>query len=83
MPSELLIAAGPGEWRAALLEDGIPAELIVERGDRNEAGSVTSAGSSAAAGARRDARRYRQRSTSVPTTVRCSRVADGSMRVSA
>ena len=40
MPGELLIAAGPGEWRAALLEDGIPVELIVERGDRSEAGSI-------------------------------------------
>jgi len=26
LPRELLIAAGPGEWRAALLEDGIPVE---------------------------------------------------------
>ena len=40
MPGELLIAAGPGEWRAALLEDGIPVELFVERGDRSEAGSI-------------------------------------------
>ncbi len=40
MPRELLIAAGPGEWRAALLEDGIPVELFVERGDRNEVGSI-------------------------------------------
>jgi ribonuclease G len=40
MPGELLIAAGPGEWRAALLEDGIPVELIIERGDRSEAGSI-------------------------------------------
>jgi ribonuclease G len=37
---ELLIAAGPGEWRAALLEDRVPVELYVERGDRSEAGSV-------------------------------------------
>jgi ribonuclease G len=37
---ELLIAAGPGEWRAALLEDGVPVELFVERGDRSEAGSI-------------------------------------------
>jgi ribonuclease G len=37
---ELLIAAGPGEWRAALLEDGAPAELFVERGDRSETGSI-------------------------------------------
>jgi ribonuclease G len=37
---ELLIAAGPGEWRAALLERGNPVELYVERGDRAEAGSI-------------------------------------------
>jgi len=37
---ELLIAAGPGEWRAALLEAGLPVELHVERGDRSEAGSI-------------------------------------------
>jgi ribonuclease G len=37
---ELLIAAGPGEWRAALLEDGLPVELFVERGDRSAAGSI-------------------------------------------
>lgn len=40
MPSELLIAASPGEWRGALLEDGVPVELFVERGDRSEAGSI-------------------------------------------
>ena len=40
MLCELLIAAGPGEWRAALLEDGIPVELFVERGDRSETGSI-------------------------------------------
>ena len=40
MPRELLIAAGPGEWRAALLEDGVPVELFIERGDRSEAGSI-------------------------------------------
>jgi Rne/Rng family ribonuclease len=40
MLSELLIAAGPGEWRAALLEDSIPVELFVERGDRSEVGSI-------------------------------------------
>jgi ribonuclease G len=38
--TELLIAAGPGEWRAALLEDGCPVELFVERGGRSEAGSI-------------------------------------------
>jgi ribonuclease G len=37
---ELLITAAPGEWRAVLLEDGIPVELFVERGDRSEAGSI-------------------------------------------
>ncbi len=40
MARELLISAGPGEWRAALLEKGVPVELFVERGDRNEAGSI-------------------------------------------
>ena len=40
MSGELLIAAGPGEWRAALLERGAPVELFVERGDRSEAGSI-------------------------------------------
>ncbi len=40
MARELLISAGPGEWRAALLEEGIPVELYVERGDRSEAGSI-------------------------------------------
>jgi ribonuclease G len=39
MRRELLIAAGPGEWRAALLEDGDPVELRVERADGMEAGS--------------------------------------------
>ena len=37
---ELLIAAGPGEWRAAWLEDGVAAELYVERGDTAPAGSI-------------------------------------------
>jgi ribonuclease G len=37
---ELLISAGPGEWRAALLEKGVPVELYVERGDRSEVGSI-------------------------------------------
>lgn len=40
MSGALLIAADPGEWRAALLEDGVPVELFVERGDRSEVGSV-------------------------------------------
>ena len=40
MARELLISAGTGEWRAALLEEGIPVELYVERGDRSEAGSI-------------------------------------------
>jgi Rne/Rng family ribonuclease len=33
MITALVIAAGPGEWRAAWLEDGVAAELHVERGD--------------------------------------------------
>ena len=33
MRRELLIAAGPGEWRAALVEEGEAVELYVERGD--------------------------------------------------
>jgi Ribonuclease G/E len=40
MPRELVIASGPGEWRAALVEDGEPVELRVERGDGVEAGSI-------------------------------------------
>ena len=40
MRRELLISAGPGEWRAALVEDDGPVELRVERGDGAEAGSV-------------------------------------------
>lgn len=40
MRRELLIAAGPGEWRAALLEDGATAELYVERGDTCLPGSL-------------------------------------------
>jgi ribonuclease G len=38
--SELLISVGPGEWRAAWLEDGIAAELYVERGATRPAGSI-------------------------------------------
>jgi Ribonuclease G/E len=38
--NELLIAAGPGEWRAAWVEDGEAVELYVERGDTKPAGSV-------------------------------------------
>jgi Ribonuclease G/E len=37
---ELIIAAGPGEWRAALVDDGSAVELYVERGDRRRAGSI-------------------------------------------
>jgi ribonuclease G len=37
--AELLIAAGPGEWRAAWVEDGEARELYVERGDTKGAGS--------------------------------------------
>ena len=40
MDRELLISAGPGEWRAALLEKGVPVELYVERGDPSEVGSI-------------------------------------------
>lgn len=40
MRRDLLIAAGPGEWQAALLEDGAPVELYVERGDLRPAGSI-------------------------------------------
>ena len=40
MPRELVISAGPGEWRAALAEDGMPVELRVERGEGAEAGSI-------------------------------------------
>lgn len=40
MRRELLIAAGPGEWRAALLEGGTLAELYVERGDTRPPGSI-------------------------------------------
>jgi len=35
-----LIAAGPGEWRAAWLEDGVAVELHVERGDGPPPGSI-------------------------------------------
>jgi ribonuclease G len=35
MTGELLISAGPGEWRAVWAEAGEPAELYVERGDTN------------------------------------------------
>jgi ribonuclease G len=37
---ELLIAVGPGEWRAAWIEDGVAAELHLERGDSNPPGAV-------------------------------------------
>ena len=40
MRRELLISAGPGEWRAALVENGAPVELRVERGDSVEFGSI-------------------------------------------
>ena len=35
-----MIAAGPGEWRAAWLEDGTTVELHIERGDIRPAGSI-------------------------------------------
>jgi ribonuclease G len=37
---ELLIGAGPGEWRAAWLEDGVAVELYVERGELRPVGSI-------------------------------------------
>jgi len=37
---DLLIGVGPGEWRAVWLEDGVAAELHVERGDTKEAGTI-------------------------------------------
>lgn len=40
MSGTLLIAVGPGEWRAAWVEDGRAAELYVERGDTASAGSI-------------------------------------------
>ncbi len=40
MRRELLIAAGPGEWRAALVEDGVATELHVERGEAPPRGSI-------------------------------------------
>ena len=40
MRRELLISAGPGEWRAAWLEDGAAVELHVERGDTQPAGGI-------------------------------------------
>jgi Ribonuclease G/E len=40
MRRELLIAAGPGEWRAVWLEDGIAVELHVERGDTASPGTI-------------------------------------------
>jgi Rne/Rng family ribonuclease len=40
LPGDLLIAAAPGDWRGTLLENGVPVELYVERGDRSEADSI-------------------------------------------
>jgi ribonuclease G len=40
LKAELLIAAGPGEWSAAWVEDGEAVELYVERGDTKPPGSV-------------------------------------------
>ncbi|MBV9153851.1 MAG: ribonuclease E/G [Alphaproteobacteria bacterium] len=40
MSETLLIAVGPGEWRAAWLERGDAVELYVERGDTPPAGSI-------------------------------------------
>jgi Ribonuclease G/E len=38
--AELFISAGPGEWRAAWVEDGDAVELYIERGDTRPPGSV-------------------------------------------
>jgi ribonuclease G len=38
--AELLIGAGPGEWRAAWIEKGEAIELYVERGDTKPPGSI-------------------------------------------
>lgn len=38
--SELFVSAGPGEWRAAWVEDGEAVELYVERGDTKPPGSI-------------------------------------------
>lgn len=38
--AELLIAAGPGEWLAAWVENGEPVELYVERGDTKPPDSI-------------------------------------------
>jgi len=40
VPGSLLIAAGPGEWRAACVEGGAAVELYVERGDTPPPGSI-------------------------------------------
>ena len=40
MSGTLLIAAGPGEWRAAWVEDGAAVELYVERSDSPPAGGI-------------------------------------------
>ena len=40
MRRDLLIGAGPGEWRVVWAEDGVPTELHVERGDIHPAGSI-------------------------------------------
>jgi Ribonuclease G/E len=40
LTNHLLIGVGPGEWRAAWLEDGVAAELHIERGDTRQAGTI-------------------------------------------
>jgi ribonuclease G len=40
MRREIVISAGPGEWRAALIEGDRPVELRVERGGGTEFGSI-------------------------------------------
>jgi ribonuclease G len=40
LSAALFVAAGPGEWRAALVEDGTAVELFVERGEAAALGSI-------------------------------------------
>src|SRR5262249_3927276 len=40
MHRDLLISAGPGEWRAVVAAGGVPVALRIERGNGAEAGSL-------------------------------------------
>jgi ribonuclease G len=40
MRRKLIVSAVPGEWRVALVEDGVPVEVGIERGEGLEAGSI-------------------------------------------